>query len=95
MLRLQDNQQRVDVVLVQETHWKTEGSRSFNSGPWQVLTAGAGPKDKNAGLALQLRSDTLSQYLAKRFGNWMSKTYWSQALRSMRVFVRLIQPNHE
>ena len=49
MLWLQDNQQRVDVVLIQETHWKIEGSRSFNSGPYQVLTAGA--KDKNAGLA--------------------------------------------
>ena len=32
MAWLQDNQQQVDIALVQETHWRTEGSRDFVSG---------------------------------------------------------------
>ena len=51
MLWLQDNQQRVDVVLIQETHWKLDGCRDFNSGPWHVLSAGAKPTDSKAGVA--------------------------------------------
>ena len=52
MAWLQDNQQQVDIALVQETHWKTEGSRDFVSGPWFVVTTGAVASDSKAGLAV-------------------------------------------
>ena len=52
MAWLQDNQQHVDVALVQETHWKGEGSRDFMSGPWFVVTTGATSSDSKAGLAV-------------------------------------------
>ena len=52
MAWLQDNQQQVDIALVQETHWRTEGSRDFVSGPWFVVTTGAVASDSKAGLAV-------------------------------------------
>ena len=52
MAWLQDNQQHIDVALVQETHWKGEGSRDFASGPWFVVTTGAIASDSKAGLAV-------------------------------------------
>ena len=52
MAWLQDNQQHVDIALVQETHWKGEGSRDFVSAPWFVVTTGAVASDSKAGLAV-------------------------------------------
>ena len=51
MAWLQDNQQHIDVALVQETHWKGEGSRDFVSGPWFVVTTGVVASHSKAGLA--------------------------------------------
>ena len=52
MAWLQGNQQQVDIALVQETHWRTEGSRDFVSGPWFVVTTGAVASDSKAGLVV-------------------------------------------
>ena len=56
MAWLQDNQQHIDVALVQETHWKGEGSRDFVSGPWFVVTTGATSSDSKAGLAVLIHN---------------------------------------
>ena len=52
MAWLQNHQQDIDVALVQETHWRGEGSRDFMSGPWFVVTTGATASDSKAGLAV-------------------------------------------
>ena len=52
MAWLEQHQQSIDVALIQETHWRNEGSRDFESGPWNVLTTGCSAKDSKAGLAV-------------------------------------------
>ena len=49
---LEQHQQSIDVALIQETHWRNEGSRDFETGPWNVLTTGCSAKDSKAGLAV-------------------------------------------
>ena len=52
MAWLEQHQQSIDVALIQETHWRNEGSRDFETGPWNVLTTGCSAKDSKAGLAV-------------------------------------------
>ena len=52
MAWLEQHQHSIDVALIQETHWRNEGSRDFESGPWNVLTTGCSAKDSKAGLAI-------------------------------------------
>ena len=49
---LQVRQQDFDIIIVQETHWRHEGCRTFSSGPWHVVAAGTTAKDKCAGVAV-------------------------------------------
>ena len=48
----EQHQHSIDVALIQETHWRNEGSRDFESGPWNVLKTGCSAKDSKAGLAI-------------------------------------------
>ena len=52
MAWLEQHQQSIDVALIQETHWRNEGSRDFETGPWNALTTGCSAKDSKAGLAV-------------------------------------------
>ena len=68
MAWLEQHQHSIDVALIQETHWRNEGSRDFESGPWNVLTTGCYSKaglailvHKRLGRAEMLSSRTLLQ----------------------------------